>query len=84
MSGFPVFERAFILLIILCSVVSFTEQVTIMFKSGFSSGFAITNPFVDNAPAIVWESATLAEQPYASIQTLGDGRPSPLLDSFKS
>src|SRR5687767_306766 len=33
-SGFPVDESFFILLIILCSVVSFTEQVTIMFKSG--------------------------------------------------
>src|ERR1051326_6248628 len=58
---------------ILCSVLSLTEQVTIIAADPSFSFFASSNPPCFSNPDIISESAILAEQPYASIQTFGIG-----------
>src|SRR5918997_847328 len=72
-SGLPDLNIVFILLIILCSVVSLTEHVTIRLRALSLLLVAISYPASFNIPDIISESAMLAEQPYASIHTLGLG-----------
>src|SRR5919106_3142022 len=71
--GLPDLVIVLILLNILCSVVSLTEHVTIRLRAPSLFLVAISYPASFNIPDIISESAMLAEQPYASIHTLGLG-----------
>jgi hypothetical protein len=71
MSGLPDFVIVLILLTIRCSVVSLTEHVTMRLRVLSLCWVAISYPASFKRPVIISESAILAEQPYASIHTLG-------------
>ncbi len=67
-SGFSL-EYLFIFEIILCSVTSFTAQVTRTLISEFFLIRVSSYPLLESIPLIISESATLAEHPNVSTHT---------------